>query len=133
MATFPAGGSGPVGRFPREQVALVGRERELAVLLGGLAAAERGRGGLLLLGGEPGVGKTRLVRELTDRARAGGWRVLSGRGREPAGAPPYLPIVEALREHVRTCTRDELAAQLGDGATDVALLLPDLRRLLGVD
>src|SRR5688572_16988743 len=44
--------------------------------------------------------------------------------------PPYLPFIEALREHVQSCPLDELRAQLGDGAADVALVLPDVARRL---
>jgi len=65
----------------------VGRARELARLLERLEAAERGQGGLVLIAGEPGIGKTRLLRELAERARAGGWRVLGGR-MSPRGCRP---------------------------------------------
>jgi DNA-binding SARP family transcriptional activator len=69
----------------------VGRERELAELLAGLDEALAGRGGLILVGGEPGIGKSRLAGELACQAKARGARVLSGRCWEAGGAAPYWP------------------------------------------
>ncbi|MBW3634486.1 MAG: ATP-binding protein, partial [Chloroflexi bacterium] len=64
---------------PTVRPPFVGRERELAALGTRLALAGRGHGGVALLAGEPGVGKSWLVMELADRARAEGWHVLVGR------------------------------------------------------
>ena len=75
----------------------VGRERELSALLGALEDALSGRGRLVLLAGEPGVGKSRLADELAVRASARGARVLFGRCWEGGGAPAYWPWVQALR------------------------------------
>ncbi len=100
----------------------VGRERELAALQAALGMAGQGRGGVALLAGEPGVGKTRLALELTHQARQDGWKVFFGRAYEAEGAPPYLPFSEALREHVRECPLAELEAQLGAGAPEVAVV-----------
>jgi DNA-binding CsgD family transcriptional regulator len=105
----------------------VGRGRELAALLSRLGAAREGHSSVAIIGGEPGIGKTRLMLEVAARARAGGWRVLSGRAYEAEGMPPYLPFVEALRPYIRACPLDALAAQLGAGAANVALLVPELR------
>jgi DNA-binding CsgD family transcriptional regulator len=111
----------------------VGREQELAAVWARLALTGQGHGGVILVAGEPGVGKTRLVMELADRARAAGWLVLVGRTGDSDGVPPYLPWAEALRDYVRACPLVELRAQLRDGAADVALIvrevyarLPDL-------
>jgi predicted ATPase len=57
----------------------VGREAELAALTADLEAALAGRGGMVLLAGEPGIGKTRLAEELAAQARARGALVLWGR------------------------------------------------------
>jgi predicted ATPase len=108
----------------------VGRGRELAALAEHLDAAARGAGVLTLIAGEPGVGKTRLLGELTQRARAAGWTVLGGRAYDIDGMPPYLPFIEALRTHVRNCPPDRLPSQLGRGAATLALLLPELRERL---
>ena len=73
---------------------LVGRERELAELLSALRA---GRGGLFLIGGEPGIGKTRLADELADRARGLGATVAWGSAWDDGGAPAYWPWIQVLR------------------------------------
>ena len=69
----------------------VGRERELAALLGSLEEVADGQGRLMLVTGEAGIGKTRLLTEFTERARAEGWRVLIGHAYDSEGMPPYLP------------------------------------------
>ena len=78
-------------------IPLVGRRTELAALESALSGAADGRAGAVLLAGDAGVGKSRLLAELTTRARADGVTVLTGRclDVERAGLP-YLPFVEAL-------------------------------------
>jgi DNA-binding CsgD family transcriptional regulator len=108
------------------QSPFVGRRRELPELLAHLDAARQGSGSVVLVSGEPGVGKTRLLAELAHHARADGWRVIEGRAYETEGMPPYLPWTEALRAHVRACSPEELSVQLGAGAAHIALLVPDI-------
>ena len=110
--------------------AIVGRERELAELVGGLDNAFAGRGGLFLLVGEPGIGKSRLAEELIAQARARGARVLVGRCWEAGGAPAYWPWVQSLRPYLRDTDADSLRSQLRGGAADLARLFPELRDLL---
>jgi tetratricopeptide (TPR) repeat protein len=114
----------------RSGAIFVGRDRELQELQLGLDDAASGRGRLYLIGGEPGIGKSRLADELAMRAREAGYAVLWGRGWEDAGAPPYWPWVQALRSYVRSTDLAELRHQLGSGAADVAQILPELRDLL---
>src|SRR5439155_19653152 len=77
---------------PTRQAGLfVGRERELEVLQQALDDSLVRRGRLVLIGGEPGIGKSRLAEELADRAKAAGADVLWGRCWEAGGAPPYWP------------------------------------------
>jgi tetratricopeptide (TPR) repeat protein len=109
---------------------IVGRDRELGELLALLDEARAGRGHLVLLGGEPGIGKSRLADELAGRARTQGSLVLWGRGWEDAGAPPYWPWIQALRAYLRSTSGDDVRRHLGSGATDVAQMLPELRDLL---
>jgi DNA-binding SARP family transcriptional activator len=105
----------------------VGRERELALLDAALADARGGRGGLALVSGEAGIGKSRLVDELAARAAGMGTRVLWGRCWEAGGAPAYWPWVQALRAYTREADEASLRAELGGGAADVTYLLPELR------
>jgi DNA-binding winged helix-turn-helix (wHTH) protein/tetratricopeptide (TPR) repeat protein len=112
---------------PAEGRPFVGRSAAMATLRRGLDEAAAGRGRLLLLVGEPGIGKTRTAEELAREARARGARVLAGRCYEGEGAPAFWPWVQILRESLRD--RDAGEA-LGPGAADVAELLPELREQL---
>jgi DNA-binding SARP family transcriptional activator/tetratricopeptide (TPR) repeat protein len=107
--------------------AFVGRERELGELVGGLDDAFAGRGRLFLLGGEPGIGKSRLAEELIAVARARGARALVGRCWEAGGAPAYWPWLQSLRSYLREAETDALRAQLGAGTADLAQIMPELR------
>ncbi len=110
------------GRAP-----FVGRGHELVTLAGYLDAAARGEGSVALVCGEPGIGKTRLLAELAAHAAATGTTVLSGRAYDTEGMPPYLPFVEALQPYIRACSPETLRAQIGRGAPEVALLVPEVR------
>lgn len=108
----------------------VGRGRELAELVGALDETLAGRGGLVLLVGEPGIGKTRLADELMGQARERGAGVIVGRCWEAGGAPAYWPWFQSLRAYVRETDPDSLRAQLDAGAADLVQLLPELRELV---
>jgi DNA-binding SARP family transcriptional activator len=85
---------------------LVGREYELHALQEDLAETIMGRGRLVLLGGEPGIGKTRLAEELGSRAKATGAEVVWGRCYEGRGAPAFWPwtqIVNGLLTRTTNC------------------------------
>jgi DNA-binding CsgD family transcriptional regulator len=98
---------------------LIGREREQAQLRAWMGAALAGRGSLVLLAGEAGVGKTTLARQ----ALAGsGLRVLEGVGVQ-GGTSAFGPVVEALRAHRRAAGGPLLEGPL---AAHLALLLPEL-------
>jgi tetratricopeptide (TPR) repeat protein len=137
----------------RASTAFVGRRRELERLEEELRQAAAGRGGTVLLAGDAGIGKTRLVRELGARARAAGAQTLTGRCVDLVGAEvPYLPVVEALRpltarEDVRGLLRssrelrgllpgaalgDERPRPGGDPSPSQLGLLEELLGLLGV-
>ncbi len=75
----------------------VGRAAEIGELRAGLAATLAGGGGFFLIAGEPGIGKTRLAREVAADAAAAGARALEGRCWEGGGAPPYWPWAQAFR------------------------------------
>jgi DNA-binding SARP family transcriptional activator len=95
----------------------VGRGDVLEELAGARAA---------FLAGEPGIGKTRLLQELAQRAAAEGARVLWGRCHIP-GAPSYQPLVEALRGYVRDAPAAELSRALPPIAGELVALMPELR------
>ena len=75
----------------------VGRVQELADLASALEEAVSGRGSLVLLTGEPGIGKTRLMSEFARLAGQRGVRVVTGRCWEEGGAPPYWPWMQVVR------------------------------------
>ena len=122
----------PATPAPREsgRSAFAGREAELAELLGALRDAFGGRGRLVLVAGEPGIGKSRLAEELAARARAQGARVLVGRCWEAGGAPAFWPWVQALRSYLRDCGPDALGSHVGSRDSELATILPELRELL---
>ena len=108
----------------------VGREAELEELHAGLDAAVAGRGGLFLLVGEPGIGKSRLADEvIAPRRVPAAPRVLVGRCWEAGGAPAYWPWVQSLRAYVERSDPRRCASQLAGGAADVAQIVPELREL----
>ncbi len=109
---------------------LVGRERELARLTERLREATGGRGGLILVAGEMGIGKTRLAEEVAARAEREGAFVLWGRCFEREWAPAYAAFAEALAPHVAVAAPEELRADLGAGAAPLAQLVPRIREVL---
>lgn len=108
-------------------IPLVGRARELAVLSERLAGMFTGRGCLLLIAGEPGIGKTRLLAETARMAERHTAVALWGRCWERGGAPPYWPWIEILRRRVRQLDDAELARHLGHGAAELAHIVPAIR------
>jgi eukaryotic-like serine/threonine-protein kinase len=108
---------------------MVGRDTERANLLRGLDEAMAGRGSIVLVGGEPGIGKTRLTQELVAAARQRGCLSLVGHCYEGEGAPPYIPFIEILEYGARIVPAVTLRHMLGDSAPEVAKLMPELRRI----
>jgi predicted ATPase len=106
---------------------LVGRRGELARLRTLLDQAVGGSPAVVLLGGEAGVGKSRLVRELSSAAGVLGVRVLSGGCVELGGEGMALaPLVDMLRSLARSAPADELDRLLGPARRELARLLPEL-------
>ena len=83
---------------------------------------------MLLIGGEPGVGKTRLVEQALSRAQARRCLSLTGRCYEMEGTPPFIPFVELLEQADRTLPEASFRETLGEVAAEVARLMPELRR-----
>ncbi|MBI4219476.1 MAG: AAA family ATPase [Chloroflexi bacterium] len=112
----------------------VGRDREMAEVRAALEDALAGRGGLVMLVGEPGIGKTRTAEELAAGARRRGAEVLWGNCPEERGAPPYWPWVQVIRTHVASASPEVLRAELGKSAGVIVEAVPEMVDLLpGVD
>ena len=109
----------------------VGREPELRVLGERLERALAGTGGLVLVAGEAGIGKTRMLGEFALTARERGALTLWGSSFEGDWHPPYGPWLEVLEDAVRSLDADRLREALGRGAPVLARLLPELGPALG--
>src|SRR5580704_13697606 len=107
---------------------LIGRDAELSVLEDALLATLRGDGRVVIIGGEAGMGKTRLVNELTQRARRLNCIVMSGACSEAELSLPYLPFLEAVGNHLATQNLPELRERLGSAADELAHLFPQMGR-----
>jgi len=108
----------------------VGRQQEMGELKGCLEDALSGRGRLVMLVGEPGIGKTRTAQELATYAGLRGAQVLWGRSYEEQGVPPYWPWVQAIRSYARERDPDQLRSEMGSGAADIAEMVSDIRERL---
>lgn len=111
----------------------VGRTPELATFERAISDADRGHGGLLLVAGEPGIGKTTLCEQATASASAAGALVLWGRCPEGTGAPPFWPWNQALRAWASRLEPDDVRTAAGNEAVALALIAPALGPVLGVD
>jgi len=109
---------------------LVGRAPELVMLGRFLADAAGAPGPVLLLAGEPGVGKTRLLQAAAQDAVARGWRVLTGGCYRQGGQEPYAPLLDALARHLHALPPARLRADL-QGCAWLARLLPELSAEIG--
>ena len=131
----PPGETGAAGPVPTASVMqpaqaaadeLVGRDDQLAALEGVLAGARGGRGRVVLVAGEPGIGKTRLAEEAARRAAAAGMGVAWGRCHEGDGAPALWPWAQVVRQLYAELAPGQLAAILGPSAARLGQLLPEL-------
>ena len=113
----------------RSDAPIVGRRKEVAELFARLDAMEQGHGGLVLVAGEPGVGKTRLTEAALLEARRRGHFCAVGHCYEMEGAPPYLPLVEQLEYAARVAPPGRFRAALGSSAPEIARVAPMLRQL----
>jgi class 3 adenylate cyclase/tetratricopeptide (TPR) repeat protein len=121
------------GEAPAQQLGLaplVEREEELADLRRAVDEALAGRGSLVLLAGQAGMGKTRLTQEVDAEAERRGMRVLVGHCTEE-GTIPYLPFVELFEAaFVAPRSPASLRDALGDAAPEIARMVPSLRRVM---
>lgn len=112
------------------RVGFVGREAEFGRLRAALADARAGQGRLVLVGGEMGIGKSRIAYELADEAQAVGMEVLWGWMWEADGAPTFWPWVLIMRSWMATRAPERLRQVLGSDAAVIAQLLPEVAERL---
>ena len=105
---------------------LIGRDAELAELDAALAEARRGEGGVVLVCGDAGIGKTALVESLVAMTAPTEVHVAWGRCWGGPGAAPYWPWAQVLRAVADIASDGDLVRRLGPGASDVVQLLPEL-------
>jgi tetratricopeptide (TPR) repeat protein len=105
---------------------LIGRDSEVSILEDALLSALRGDGGVVIVGGEAGMGKTRLVNELTSRAHRLRCAVMAGACSEAELALPYLPFLEAIGNRLTRDNVAELQKRLGSAAGELAQMFPQL-------
>lgn len=112
----------------------IARTEQLSDLLAAADAARRGQPSFVLLGGEAGVGKSRLVAEVVERLRDQGWLCLSG-GAIALGEDglPFGPVIEAIRGLARDVPPERLEGAAGPLLHDLARLVPELVRHGEVD
>jgi tetratricopeptide (TPR) repeat protein len=111
------------------EIPLIGREQEFAALKSMLSAAIAGRGALVMIGGEPGIGKSHLARAVIEEARRRGALGILGHCSDMEGTPPYAPFIEMLEYITRMVPRESFRYSLGDQASEVARMMPELREM----
>jgi tetratricopeptide (TPR) repeat protein len=121
-------GSAPDDRQAGADLLLIGRDQERDSALRALDAARSGRGSVVLIAGEPGIGKTHLARVILAEAGRRGCFGLVGHCRDMEGAPPYAPFVEILEYCARFVPLEHFRRTLGDSAVEIARLVPALRQ-----
>ncbi len=105
---------------------LAGRQAQWAQLWSHYLRAKNGEVPVVLLAGEPGVGKSRLLNEFAGRAEEDGARTLRGSGSAGESTPAYLPFLQALGGSFRQLSDTELGERVGPNAATLADLFPDL-------
>ena len=118
----------PVGSLA--EGVFVGREQEIERLHAAFEDSVAGRGKLMMLVGEPGIGKTRTAQELITYARVRGAQVLVGRAYEGEGAPAYWPWVQVARTYIEGRPKEDVQLAMGAGAIDIAQLVDEVRTML---
>jgi predicted ATPase/DNA-binding CsgD family transcriptional regulator len=105
---------------------IVGRQRELTLVMKQYEAVKKGHSRVVLLTGEPGMGKTRLLKDFSSQIAQNGAIVLRGNATESEGMPPFLPFLEALGRYIRVNPQDQLRSKVALVPQILASLLPEL-------
>ena len=113
-------GVSPPGMF-------VGREHEMRELVSAIDLAISGRGQVILLTGEPGIGKTRTAQKLATMAQQRGAKVLCGHCYEGQGAPPYWLCVQLIQSYIQSAGSERIQTEIGADAIHIAEIVPELQ------
>ena len=115
--------------FPERSVVcpvLVGRDAAINVMQTVLSRARDGHGGILVIGGEAGIGKSRLLRETAVAAHQQGFAVFRGACFEADRSTPYAPLLDLIREYSVTASRAAVAHAFAPAATELVRTFPEL-------
>ncbi|HEX7737930.1 MAG TPA: AAA family ATPase [Ktedonobacteraceae bacterium] len=129
---YPAQESARISTLPPGnglKVELVGRSKEFQRLQQAFLSTPNDLPWILFISGEAGIGKTRLAREVSSWTEAQRATVLWCTCDELSGSLPYQPIVDLLSAHIHASRPEEVRAALGQGAVDLAKIIPELRTL----
>lgn len=137
MATAMTGGTTMIVQVkealsiaPADRTSFVARDQERSELLAALDDAVQGHGSLVLIAGQPGVGKTRLAEEILLEAQRRELLCFIGHAYEGEGTVPYTPFVETLEYAARAIPEELFREALGDSASEVARIMPKLRTII---
>jgi predicted ATPase len=113
-----------------ERTAFVGRETERSAIRAAIDRALSGQGSVIMLGGGPGVGKTRLAMEMAEYAWRVGFRCSVGHCYERDEPFPLLPFVEIIESYLAQApSLDDFRRRMGESAAELAQIAPSLRRV----
>ncbi len=113
-----------------ERTKFVDRETERGAICALIDRALKGQGALIMLGGGPGVGKSRLAMQMADYGSSVGFRCGVGHCYERDEPFPYLPFAEILESSLaRAASLDDFRERMGDHAAELAQIAPSLRRV----
>ena len=130
----PSPDATPAGPDPTYRHIFVGREAEVRQLHTAFDRAMSGEGSLVMVVGEPGIGKTTICEQLGTYAKLRGGMTLVGHCYEEGSLSlPYLAFVEAMRSYVLGRDPDGLRSDLGSGASEVARIVSEVRERLDVE
>ena len=120
----------PTSPIASSEPPFVGREREMALLSAALQRALEGEGGIVLVGGDNGIGKTRLIEAFTGSLVGSDILMLWGHSSEWEGAPAYWPWMQIGRTYAERVDVETLRADINDGAQYLARVLGGIREFV---
>ncbi|MGI0091068.1 MAG: ATP-binding protein [Nitrososphaerales archaeon] len=124
--TIKQEGNHPSVSNPFRELPFVGRNEELDIVEARLAETVKGRGGIVFLSGEAGIGKTRLAAEAVNRAEPMGYRCLTAKCRSDVGSPLYHPWMELFRQFSQQASAQLFFKICGVHMKQVVRLVPEL-------